>query len=131
MLSEVSQNSGSFSQSFSLGETQFIPQENDELWAVERILAENGKRYLIKWAGVDGNGKEWENSWVPKHDVTNDLIQEWKALKRKESEAKKGRTRRALIHSWDNCTSYTAQYNESVLPRQEQVCFSSISTIQH
>ena len=101
MPSEGSERSDSPTQSFSIGETQFIPQENDELWAVERILAESGQRYLIKWAGVDGNGKEWENSWVPKHDVTNDLIQEWKASKRKENPRGRGRPRRALIHSWD------------------------------
>jgi hypothetical protein len=75
-------------------ETQFIPQSDDDekLWAVEEILAEKGKKYLLRWAGTDKDGKPWPNSWVLKYDVTNDLITQWKELKQKrklEKELKK------------------------------------------
>ncbi|TDL18663.1 hypothetical protein BD410DRAFT_793053 [Rickenella mellea] len=86
-------------------ETQFIPKEGDEetLWSVECILAEKGKRYLIRWAGVDDNGKPWADSWVPKHDVTDDLIAEWKimqAKKKKEKEQKKKNARQKQNESF-------------------------------
>ena len=68
--------------------TQFIPADDDEeqLWDVEKILNEKSGRYLIKWKGTDGNGKPWEDSWVPKHDVTDDLIKDWKRRKREKEE---------------------------------------------
>lgn len=71
-------------------ETQFIPMSDDEatLWLVETILAEKGGRYLIRWAGLDENGKPWPDSWVPKYDVTDDCIQEWKAKKAKQQRRK-------------------------------------------
>ena len=74
-------------------ETQFIPKEGDEenLWAVERILAEKGNRYLLRWSGTDSNGKPWDDSWVPKVDVTDDLIAEWKLQKAREKKKKAAR----------------------------------------
>lgn len=74
-------------------ETQFIPRSDDDetLWQVEAVLAEKGSLYLIKWAGKDSYGKPWENSWVPKHDVTDDCIQEWKAKKAKNQQRRKSR----------------------------------------
>ena len=100
-------------------ETQFIPQSDDDeqLWAVEEILDEKGRKYLLKWAGTDDNGKPWPNSWVPKHDVTNDLITQWKELKKKrklEKEMKRkrkqssmaGEYRHDALHQEDAKASY-------------------------
>lgn len=80
-------------------ETQFIPKEGDEdnLWAVEKILAEKGNRYLLKWSGTDSNGKPWDDSWVPKEDVTDDLIAEWKLQKALERKKKGSRRSKLLI----------------------------------
>ncbi|KAF9466005.1 hypothetical protein BDZ94DRAFT_1252777 [Collybia nuda] len=84
-------------------ETQFIPQENDEeeLWEVIEITAEKGRRYKVKWAGTDPKThKPWPQSWVAKHDCTNDLVKTWKkvqALKKKEgAQRKSGKTLSAV-----------------------------------
>lgn len=72
------------------GGTQFLPKENDEetLWDVEAILQERGNRYFLKWGGTDEHGKPWPNSWVPKYDVTDDLILEWKKKKKEQRKAR-------------------------------------------
>ncbi|KAK0199653.1 hypothetical protein DFS33DRAFT_181166 [Desarmillaria ectypa] len=65
-------------------ETQFVPKSDDEdtLWTVLEILQEKGKRYKVKWAGIDPETKKsWPPSWVPKHDCTPDLVMEWKRKK--------------------------------------------------
>lgn len=77
-------------------DTQFIPQEDDAqtLWEVIQITAERGKFYKVKWAGTDPKTKKpWAQSWVAKHDCTDDLVTEWKlkqARKRKEDEKRTG-----------------------------------------
>jgi hypothetical protein len=78
-------------------QTQFVPQEGDEdvLWKVIEITAENKKSYKVRWDGVDPKtNKPWAQSWVPKHDCTNDLVAEWKLSKAKkkkrEAERKRG-----------------------------------------
>lgn len=78
-------------------ETQFVEQSGDEdvLWAVQEITAERGKLYKVKWAGVDPKtGKPWAQSWVPKHDCTDDLVVEWK--KKKLAGKKRGACRVVL-----------------------------------
>src|SRR5271154_6262470 len=68
-------------------ETQFIPQEDDEetLWEVIEITAERGREYKVRWKGIDPQTqKPWSQSWVAKHDCTDDLVAQWK-LKRKKS----------------------------------------------
>ena len=79
---------------FSLGhldpETQFVPQEDDDetLWEVIEITAEKGKLYKVRWKGVDPRTqKPWPQSWVAKHDCTDDLVGEWKL---KQGKKKKG-----------------------------------------
>ncbi len=65
-------------------ETQFVPKSDDEetLWTVLEILQEKGKRYKVKWAGIDPETKKsWAPSWVHKHDCTPDLVAEWKRKK--------------------------------------------------
>ncbi|TBU34708.1 hypothetical protein BD311DRAFT_682810 [Dichomitus squalens] len=70
-------------------QTQFDPDGEGDLWEVEKILAEKGNKYLVKWAGTDNTGKPWPNSWVFKKDTTDDLIQDWK---RKKEENKRKKT---------------------------------------
>ncbi|THG98956.1 hypothetical protein EW145_g7343 [Phellinidium pouzarii] len=64
----------------------------DDLWDVVEILAEKCHRFLIKWAGADSDGNPWPDSWVPREDVTDDLVSEWKA--KKSAKKKKGRKRK-------------------------------------
>jgi hypothetical protein len=93
-------------------ERQFIPQDDDDeksvclfvvlcfsamisqlyrsrLWEVIEITAEYGNKYKVKWAGVDPlTGKPWEQSWVPKHDCTHNLVTGWEMKKQKSKEMK-------------------------------------------
>ncbi|PFH47493.1 hypothetical protein AMATHDRAFT_129686, partial [Amanita thiersii Skay4041] len=49
------------------------------LWEVIEITSERSKSYRVKWKGNDpATGKPWAQSWVPKGDVTNDLVIKWK-----------------------------------------------------
>lgn len=62
--------------------SQFVPQSNDEeeLWSIDGILGEKHGKYKVKWSGLDPDtGKPWANTWVPKCDVTQDVVLEWKA----------------------------------------------------
>jgi hypothetical protein len=79
-------------------ETQFQSQSDDEenLYNVERILAEKGRKYLVQWEGIDPvTGEKWEPDWVPKTDCTDDLIADWK--REKARMRKKGRTSLKII----------------------------------
>ncbi|QRV88600.1 hypothetical protein RhiJN_16618 [Ceratobasidium sp. AG-Ba] len=65
-------------------ETQFVSQSDDDdnLYNVEKILDERGKKYLVQWEGNDPvTGKKWPADWVLKTDCTDDLIAEWKREK--------------------------------------------------
>lgn len=73
-------------------ESHFVPRSDDDevLWTVQEITAERGKQYRVKWAGTDpATGKPWAQSWVAKHDCTDDLVVEWKAKKKRLAEGKK------------------------------------------
>jgi hypothetical protein len=73
-------------------ETQFVPQEGDEdeLWEVIEITAEKNRQYKVKWAGVDPKThKPWPQSWVPKHDCTDDLVKVWKKAQALKKERRK------------------------------------------
>ena len=62
-------------------ETQFISQEDDDetLWEVIEITAEKKKLYKVRWKGIDPKTqKPWPQSWVAKHDCTDDLVRDWK-----------------------------------------------------
>ena len=72
-------------------ETQFISQEDDDetLWEVIEITAEKKKLYKVRWKGVDPKTKKpWPQSWVAKHDCTDDLVRNWKL--RQAQKKKKG-----------------------------------------
>ncbi|CAE7229742.1 unnamed protein product [Rhizoctonia solani] len=73
-------------------ETQFEAHSDDEenLYNVEKILAEKGNKYLIQWEGIDPTtGEKWAPDWVPKTDCTDDLIADWK--REKAEKKQKGR----------------------------------------
>ncbi|KZT18411.1 hypothetical protein NEOLEDRAFT_1143431 [Neolentinus lepideus HHB14362 ss-1] len=74
-------------------ETQFVSQEDDDktLWEVIEITGEQGRRYRVKWAGINPEtGQPWADSWVPKHDCTDDLVEEWKRKKARKRKGKDG-----------------------------------------
>ncbi|KAF9500273.1 hypothetical protein BDN71DRAFT_1194826 [Pleurotus eryngii] len=73
-------------------EVQFVEQSGDEenLWEVLEITAERSNSYRVKWAGTDPTtGKPWQQSWVPKHDCTPELVSSWK---RKKHAKRKGKS---------------------------------------
>ncbi|CUA77128.1 Nascent polypeptide-associated complex subunit alpha, muscle-specific form [Rhizoctonia solani] len=79
-------------------ETQFEARSDDEenLYNVEKILAEKGGKYLVQWEGIDPTtGEKWAPDWVPKTDCTDDLIADWK----REKAAKKQKKRGASVKS--------------------------------
>ena len=71
-------------------QTQFDPNGEGELWAVVKIVAEKGNRFLVQWDGTDDAGRPWPNSWVSKKDVTDDLRHDWKRRKQESSRRKAG-----------------------------------------
>ncbi|KAI9441368.1 hypothetical protein H4582DRAFT_1810608 [Lactarius indigo] len=75
------------------------PTPNEETWwEVVEIVAEDGKRYRVRWAGKDPKtGKPWPLSWVPNSHCSSELIKEW--------ERKKG------VYS-SACATSTHSYNE-------------------
>ncbi|ODO08198.1 hypothetical protein I350_03787 [Cryptococcus amylolentus CBS 6273] len=76
----------------SIHATQFVPQEDDSdtLYDAIRILDERvnkrgGGEYLVEWAGIDPDtGKTYLPEWTAKTGCTNDLIKEWRAVKRRD-----------------------------------------------
>lgn len=69
-----------------------------QYWEALEILAEDRKRYKIKWAGIDADtGEPWEDSWTLKEYVTDDLINSW--TRKKELAAKQKREKRATTSS--------------------------------
>ncbi|KAF9067947.1 hypothetical protein BDP27DRAFT_1328033 [Rhodocollybia butyracea] len=61
-------------------ETQFVehPDDATSMWTVIEILDERPHEFLIKWAGLDSEGKPWADSWEPKGNVTNDVVHAWR-----------------------------------------------------
>ncbi|CAE6471966.1 unnamed protein product [Rhizoctonia solani] len=79
-------------------ETQFEVRSDDgeNLYNVEKILAEKGGKYLVQWEGIDPTtGEKWAPDWVPKTDCTDDLIADWK----REKAAKQHKARSISIKS--------------------------------
>ncbi|WVQ77216.1 hypothetical protein IAR50_006899 [Cryptococcus sp. DSM 104548] len=75
----------------SIQATQFQPTEDDvdELYDAIRILDERVKKgkgeYLVEWAGIDPDtGETWLPEWTAKTSCTNDLIKEWRAVKKRD-----------------------------------------------
>lgn len=68
---------------------EYHESDSEQLWEVEEIMEESKGRFLVKWAGTDDRGNPWDNSWVPREDVTDDLVAEWREKKAKEKEKKR------------------------------------------
>lgn len=64
--------------------TRFIPKDDDDLWEVIEITDERETTYRVRWAGTNPKTrKPWPLQWVPKEDVTNDLVITWKQVRAK------------------------------------------------
>ena len=66
------------------------PGGDDEiLYEVIEITKEQFGEYKVHWAGVDpGTMEPWPQSWVAKHDCTDNLALAWK---RKEKQRRTGK----------------------------------------
>ena len=67
---------------------KFQPQEDDEetLWEVICITGEKEGKYKVQWKGLDPKTqKPWAQSWVKKSDCTDDLVLEWRRLKKEKA----------------------------------------------
>lgn len=83
-------------------EDRFVPREGDEddLWEVIEIVAERGREYRVRWAGVDPRtNKPWPLDWVPKSDCTPDIVKAWKQKKAEKEAKKKGKGKTAQAKS--------------------------------
>lgn len=101
-------------------ETQFMPQsdDEDELWEVIEITGERSKEYKVKWAGInEKTSKPWPQSWVPKHDCTDDLVLTWKAKKKELERRKCERLPRPFLAIRPICVS-TQPRNDTRLHRE-------------
>jgi hypothetical protein len=61
--------------------------QNDQVWSVSSILdhkTSSGKDlFLVRWEGLDASGKPWDDTWEPKENISQDLIQQyWKEHKK-------------------------------------------------
>ncbi|SRR6266702_1612829 len=84
------------------------PVPNEETsWEVVEIVAEDGKRYRVRWAGKDPKtGKPWPLSWVPNSHCSSGLIKEW--------ERKKGAYSSAALLSLIHLLNHTAKKESSL-----------------
>jgi hypothetical protein len=58
------------------------PEPNQKNWQVVEVVAEEGKRYRVRWAGEDPKtGKPWPLAWVPSSYCSPDLVKEWEEKK--------------------------------------------------
>ncbi|KAI0260760.1 hypothetical protein BC834DRAFT_1044416 [Gloeopeniophorella convolvens] len=56
--------------------------DEDESWDVIEIVAEDAKRYKVRWAGNNPKtGKPWPLDWVPRSHCSAELIQKWQSTK--------------------------------------------------
>lgn len=60
----------------------------NKMWAVDRIVREQGKRYIVKWQ-PDENGTVWPDSYVSRSRVNAAAKNQWKADKREEARLKR------------------------------------------
>jgi hypothetical protein len=64
--------------------TGFLSRDDDDrnLWAVEKIIAENARSFKVVWAGLNPkDDKPWPPSWVRKNNCTPDLVADWRKLR--------------------------------------------------
>lgn len=96
------------------------PAPNEETWwEVIEILAEEGKRYRVRWAGKDPKtGKPWPLSWIPSSHCSSELVKEWEKTKaKKESSIVPSEPQQAsLAHSCPTDRSNLTKSSESLVP---------------
>ncbi|KAN0130082.1 hypothetical protein V8E53_012027 [Lactarius tabidus] len=96
------------------------PSPDEETWwEVIEIVAEEGKRYRVRWAGKDPKtGKPWPLSWIPSSHCSSELIKEWEKTKaNKESSLVPSESPRApLAHSRPTDRSNLTKSSESLFP---------------
>ncbi|PIA80869.1 hypothetical protein CB0940_12228 [Cercospora beticola] len=64
--------------------------DTENVWAVEAILDERARHYLIRWDGADpATGQKWSDSWEPKANVGRAAIEEWEASQNGKTTRKK------------------------------------------
>lgn len=67
--------------------SSFSADESDDeiIYDVIEIVKERKGQYLVRWDGVDPKGKPWPDTWIDKHEVVEDIVEEWtlKKLQRK------------------------------------------------
>ncbi|KAI0292025.1 hypothetical protein BC826DRAFT_1020915 [Russula brevipes] len=52
------------------------------LWEVIEIVAEEGKRFQVRWAGKDPKtGKPWPLDWIPSSHCSSELVKDWERKK--------------------------------------------------
>lgn len=93
--------------SFSSSEHQFQPREDDDqtMWDVIEILKERKGHYFVQWAGDDPQtGKPWTPTWARKVDVTDDLVEKWKAQKAERKERAAARRKKCAWRHFNNCS---------------------------
>lgn len=48
-------------------------------YKIQGIMADKGRRYLIRWAGNDSQGGPFLDTWVPKSYANRSAVDDWKA----------------------------------------------------
>ncbi|KAG9043538.1 hypothetical protein FS837_009413 [Tulasnella sp. UAMH 9824] len=72
---------------------ELVAPDSQGYWPIERIIKEQGKKFLVKWKGKDPKtGKAWPNDWVNKSDCSKALIREWEEEKAEKKRKGKGKT---------------------------------------
>lgn len=74
----------------SVSKTKEVVEAEDQTWEVRTILSRkkvSGKyQYLVQWAGLNPEGKPWDDTWEPHHNISEDLIRDyWASVDAKNS----------------------------------------------
>ncbi|CAE6468958.1 unnamed protein product [Rhizoctonia solani] len=112
-------------------ETQFQSQSDDEenLYNVERILAEKGRKYLVQWEGIDPvTGEKWKPDWVPKTDCTDDLIADWKREKARMKQKGRGTPFKSVSYMSGSVNAPQSKMSHSVSGKSTSSRMTEAST---
>jgi hypothetical protein len=67
----------------------FVPRDDDDqtLHIVIKITGETTQYFRVMWAGDDPKtGKPWKQSFVPKDDCTDDIVDAWNKEKKAKAQ---------------------------------------------
>ncbi|KAJ6598199.1 hypothetical protein DFH09DRAFT_54629 [Mycena vulgaris] len=102
-------------------ETAFESHESDaeNLYDAIEILKESKGQYLIKWDGVDSNGRPWPDSWANKRDCTDDMVAAWKLKKaEKKKKAQERKANKKLTRTRNSAVSKVSEGSKASTSRQ-------------